>query len=60
MDFFELEKEAEDDEEIYDQLSCWCTTNDKEKTRASADAEAKITDLTIKTEELTALSQVEQ
>merc|ERR1712203_913187 len=44
------------DEEIYDQLACWCETNDKEKTKAVADAEARITDLTTKIEELTASS----
>merc|ERR1719443_683056 len=52
----QLEKEAEEDEEIYDQLACWCETNDKEKTKAIADAEAKIEDLTTKIEELTATS----
>merc|ERR1712032_1086005 len=52
----QLEKEAEEDEEIYDQLACWCETNDKEKTKAVADAEAKIEDLTTKIEELTASS----
>jgi len=52
----QLEKEAEEDEEIYDQMACWCETNDKEKTKAIADAEAKITDLTSKIEELTASS----
>jgi len=52
----QLEKEAEEDEEIYDKLACWCETNDKEKTKAIADAEAKIDDLTTKIEELTALS----
>jgi chromosome segregation ATPase len=51
-----LEKEAEEDEEIYDKLACWCETNDKEKTKAIADAEAKIEDLTTKIEELTAAS----
>merc|ERR1719201_2332777 len=51
-----LEKEAEEDEEIYDQLVCWCTTNDKEKTKAIADAEARIDDLTSMIEELTATS----
>merc|ERR1712176_1614690 len=50
------EKEAEEDEEIYDKLACWCETNDKEKTKAVADAEAKIEDLTTKIEELTAAS----
>jgi len=52
----QLEKEAEEDEEIYDKLACWCETNDKEKTKSIADAEAKIEDLTTKIEELTAAS----
>merc|ERR1712210_198199 len=52
----QLEKEAQEDEEIYDKLACWCETNDKEKTKAIADAEAKIEDLTTKIEELTAAS----
>jgi len=52
----QLEKEAEDDEEIYDKMACWCETNDKEKTKAIADAEARISDLTTKIEELTAMS----
>jgi len=52
----QLEKEAEEDEEIYDKMACWCETNDKEKTKAIADAEARIEDLTTKIEELTAVS----
>merc|ERR1712226_1391353 len=52
----QLEKEAEEDEEIYDKVACWCETNDREKTKAIADAEAKIADLTVKIEELTAVS----
>merc|ERR1712038_156742 len=52
----QLEKEAEEDEEIYDKLACWCETNDKEKTKSIADAEAKIEDLTTKIEEYTAAS----
>merc|ERR1711920_1049600 len=52
----QLEKEAEEDEEIYDKVACWCETNDREKTKAIADAEAKIADLTTKIEELTAAS----
>merc|ERR1719460_856876 len=52
----QLEKEAEEDEEIYDKMACWCETNDKEKTKAVADAEARISDLTTKIEELTAQS----
>merc|ERR1719420_2386035 len=52
----QLEKEAEEDEEIYDKMACWCETNDKEKTKAIKDAEARISDLTTKIEELTAAS----
>merc|ERR1719162_89876 len=52
----QLEKEAEEDEEIYDNLACWCETNDKEKTKSIADAEAHITDLTSQIEELSATS----
>jgi len=52
----QLEKEAEEDEEVYDKLACWCETNDKEKTKSIADAEARISDLTTKIEELTASS----
>jgi len=52
----QLEKEAEEDEEVYDKLACWCETNDKEKTKSIADAEARIADLTTKIEELTANS----
>jgi len=51
-----LEKEAEDDEEIYDKMACWCTTNDREKTKSISDAEARIEDLTNKIEGLTAQS----
>merc|ERR1719473_2423415 len=52
----QMQKEAEDDEEIYDAIACWCETNDKEKTKSIAEAEAKIDDLTTKIEELTAQS----
>merc|ERR1719267_515 len=52
----QLEKEAEEDQEVYDNFVCWCTTNDKEKTKAIADAEARIENLTAKIDELTALS----
>jgi chromosome segregation ATPase len=37
-------------------MACWCETNDKEKTKSIADAEARISDLTTKIEELTAMS----
>jgi len=52
----QLEKEAEEDEEIYDKMACWCETNDKEKTKSIKDAESRISDLTTKIEELTASS----
>jgi hypothetical protein len=52
----QLEKEAEEDEEIYDKMACWCETNDKEKTKSIAEAETRIEDLTTKIEELTANS----
>jgi len=52
----QLEKEAEEDEEIYDKMACWCETNDKEKTKSIAEAETRIEDLTTKIEELTATS----
>jgi hypothetical protein len=52
----QLEKEGEDDEEVYDQMACWCETYDKEKTKAIADGETRIEDLTSKIEELSGLS----
>merc|ERR550514_427085 len=52
----QLEKEAEEDEEIYEKMACWCETNDKEKTKAIADAEARISDLNTAIESLTAQS----
>merc|ERR1711972_838491 len=52
----QLENEAAEVEDIYDKVACWCETNDKEKTKAISEAEAKISDLTVKIEELTATS----
>jgi len=52
----QLEKEQEEDEEIYDKIACWCETNDRAKTKAIAEAEARIEALTTKIEELTAQS----
>jgi chromosome segregation ATPase len=52
----ELEAEAQADQEVYDTFACWCETNDKEKSKAIADAEAKIKDLNLLIEELTATS----
>jgi len=36
----QLEAEAKNEAEMYDQMVCWCQTNEKEKTKAIADAEA--------------------
>jgi hypothetical protein len=52
----ELEKEAANDSEMYDKMVCWCETNEKEKTKAIADAEAKIADLEAEIEERSASS----
>jgi len=47
----QLEKEAEQDEEVYDKMACWCKTNDKEKTQSIKDAEAHIAMLNARIEE---------
>jgi hypothetical protein len=52
----QLEKEAEEDEEVYDKMACWCQTNEKEKTKSISDAEVHIKDLSTKIEEYTAMS----
>jgi len=52
----QLEKEAQEDEEVYEQMGCWCETNDKEKTKSIGDAEQRISDLTASIEDLTANS----
>jgi len=52
----QLEAEQKEDEEIYDKLDCWCETNDKAKTKAIEEAEARISQLTSTIEELTATS----
>jgi chromosome segregation ATPase len=52
----QLEKEAAEDQEIYDNMACWCSTNDAAKTKAIKDAEVHIKKLTTKILELTATS----
>merc|ERR1719162_22673 len=37
----QLEREASEDTEMYDAMVCWCQTNDKAKTKAVADGQAK-------------------
>merc|ERR1740130_2086090 len=41
----QLDKEVAGDAEAYDKMVCWCETNDKEKTKAIADADAAMIDL---------------
>jgi len=52
----QLEGEQKEDEDVYDKLSCWCESNDKQKSKEIAEAEARITELTSTIEELTATS----
>merc|ERR1719502_619272 len=52
----QLEKEAEEDEEVYETMGCWCETNDKAKTKSIGDAEQHIADLTTAIEEFTGAS----
>jgi len=52
----QLDKEAAEDEDMYDKLGCWCDTNEKEKTKAVAINTQRATDLTSAIEELTAKS----
>merc|ERR1719156_521916 len=52
----QLQKEQEEDEATYEKVACWCETNDKDKTAAISDAEARITQLTTQIEEDTATS----
>merc|ERR1719276_369726 len=41
----QLEKEASKESEMYDEMGCWCETNEKDKVKAISDAEAKDKDL---------------
>merc|ERR1719428_1076272 len=38
----QLQKEAEEDEEVFEAMGCWCETHDREKTKAIADAQTRI------------------
>merc|ERR1719439_550409 len=52
----QMEKEGEEDEEVFEKMGCWCVTNDKAKTKSIADAEQAISDLTSAIEGYTASS----
>merc|ERR1719478_742681 len=56
----ELEEEAANDQVLYDKLVCWCETNDKEKTKAIADGNTAIDELSAKIEENTALASTRE
>merc|ERR1719298_133100 len=48
----QMEKESEEDQDIYEKMGCWCVTNEKEKTKSIADAQSRITALTSSIEAL--------
>mmetsp|Transcript_95740 Transcript_95740/g.253037 ORF Transcript_95740/g.253037 Transcript_95740/m.253037 type:complete len:740 (-) Transcript_95740:71-2290(-) len=50
----ELEAEADNEAEMYDKMVCWCETNEKEKTLAIEEAQAKIEELNAFLEEAAA------
>jgi len=52
----QLEKEADADEEVYSKMACWCSTNDKGKTKSISDAGARIANLENTIEKMTSLS----
>jgi hypothetical protein len=52
----QLEKEAAEDEDIYNKMACWCETTDKEKNKAIADATARIAALNTEISTLTQAS----
>merc|ERR1719160_466403 len=52
----QLKKEADEDAEMFEEMGCWCETNDKEKTKAIEDAKNHIEKLTAAIEAGTAKS----
>merc|ERR1719456_1982616 len=50
----QVEKEADEDKEMYEKMDCWCETNEKEKTKAVEIAEQRIDQYTSDIEEGTA------
>merc|ERR1719191_2106759 len=48
----QMEKESEEDQDIYEKFGCWCVTYEKEKTASIADAQSRITALTSSIEAL--------
>merc|ERR1719393_654356 len=56
----ELDKEAKQDQELYDKLACWCETNDKDKTKAIADGNDQSASLTASIDKNTALASTRE
>merc|ERR1719316_2207443 len=52
----QLEKEAENDDEVMEKMVCWCETNDKAKTQAITDNTLKEKTLTANIEEDTSMA----
>eukprot|EP00746_Dinoflagellata_sp_MGD_P161928 gnl/MRDRNA2_/MRDRNA2_89268_c0_seq1.p1 gnl/MRDRNA2_/MRDRNA2_89268_c0~~gnl/MRDRNA2_/MRDRNA2_89268_c0_seq1.p1 ORF type:complete len:694 (-),score=233.44 gnl/MRDRNA2_/MRDRNA2_89268_c0_seq1:48-2129(-) len=52
----QLEKEKAEDQETYESMDCWCTTNDNAKTVAISDGESSIASLTAAIQSFTAES----
>jgi len=52
----QLEKEAENDDEIMEKMVCWCETNDKAKTQAITDNTLKEKTLTANIEEYSSMA----
>jgi len=50
----QIEKEGAEDDAMMEQMSCWCETNEREKTTAIELADQRITDLTAKIPETAA------
>merc|ERR1719238_930309 len=48
----QLEKEAEEDEDLYEKMGCWCVTYEKEKKKSIAGGESRIVELKASIEEL--------
>ena len=46
----QLVKDAAEDEEAYNKMSCWCGKHEKTRIQAAADADARISELTASVE----------
>eukprot|EP00746_Dinoflagellata_sp_MGD_P165115 gnl/MRDRNA2_/MRDRNA2_94203_c0_seq1.p1 gnl/MRDRNA2_/MRDRNA2_94203_c0~~gnl/MRDRNA2_/MRDRNA2_94203_c0_seq1.p1 ORF type:complete len:1028 (+),score=370.57 gnl/MRDRNA2_/MRDRNA2_94203_c0_seq1:126-3209(+) len=53
----QMEKDADEDQDVADKMFCWCETGEKEKSKAIADNTQKVEDLKAEITALTAKSQ---